>query len=238
MTDWMKKLTLKDNTLSYCFALYVADPATFLGLNSFLGTRTACLFSYGNYTYILLSVYCNLINNHILSLKDFDTPTECPFNSKTSSGGEPFSKCKYDELVVRKLTDRTCMGNGMTERVIILHRCLRHTHTNTDRRHQFAPWYDPTLQGTWRNVLEIPQSPPHSLQRSCTFWGTIQTFGGRDAGALCMWVKGHRISTLIGKSDGRLRIQLRCQEDNEAGKAPTVITRRWRPRYYPHTPLV
>ena len=31
-------MTLKDNTISYCSTLYVADPATFLGSNSVLGT--------------------------------------------------------------------------------------------------------------------------------------------------------------------------------------------------------
>ena len=46
-------MTLKDNMISCCYTLfiYVADPATFLASNSFLGPyfplRTASLFSYG-----------------------------------------------------------------------------------------------------------------------------------------------------------------------------------------------
>ena len=47
--DWINKLTLKDNTVSYC--LYMEDPATFLASNSVLvppfPLRSACLFCYG-----------------------------------------------------------------------------------------------------------------------------------------------------------------------------------------------
>ena len=55
--NWMTKLTLKGNTISYC--LYLADPASFLASDSVLGPyfplRTACLFSSINSLYL-----CNI----------------------------------------------------------------------------------------------------------------------------------------------------------------------------------
>ena len=107
---------------------------------------------------------------------------------------------------VRAQTDRTCMGNGMTERVLLL--LPLPPLLLLLLLPLFAVWCSDTLQGTWRNLLQIPQSPPHSLQHYCTFRSTIQLFGVYAARVFCNWVKGRWISTLIRVSDGMLRIQL------------------------------
>ena len=78
--NWLNKLSLKDNTVSYTLCLYVADPATFLASDSvpgpYFSLRTSCLFRHGknNISQFVLSPhkYCSLYFS--------SKTTQCPFN--------------------------------------------------------------------------------------------------------------------------------------------------------------
>ena len=62
--NWINKLTLKNNTVSYCFTLFIYGGPCHLSTNKFLRLYfplwTAGLFSHGR-IWIFLSLYCYLI---------------------------------------------------------------------------------------------------------------------------------------------------------------------------------
>ena len=71
----MNKLTLKGNKISYCFTLYVADPATFLASNSVLGPyfsseNSLFFFTHGK-KYIFQSLYYLYCEYYISDFEGF-----------------------------------------------------------------------------------------------------------------------------------------------------------------------
>ena len=61
LTNWINKLTLKENTIAYCFTLFICDPSTFLASSSVLGPyfplRTGCLFTYMELYHYLICIF-------------------------------------------------------------------------------------------------------------------------------------------------------------------------------------
>ena len=87
--NWINKLSLKDDTTSYCFTLfiYVADPATILASNS---VSWDPIFLWEQLVYSVMDkmnssdLYYELINIEtvkLLRLSSFSETTSCPFKS-------------------------------------------------------------------------------------------------------------------------------------------------------------